>query len=76
MPRLTFTLRDVFWLTLLVAMGVGWWVDRRRRGEQWGQIYYELRKAQSEYGVRTEWEIDSDGKLRATIREGTENRPN
>jgi hypothetical protein len=26
MPRLSFSLRDVFWLTLVVGMGVGWWV--------------------------------------------------
>jgi hypothetical protein len=29
MPRLSFSLRDVFWLTLVVAMGVGWWVEHR-----------------------------------------------
>jgi hypothetical protein len=23
-----FTLRDVFWLTLVVGMGVAWWMDR------------------------------------------------
>jgi hypothetical protein len=27
MPRLSFTLRDVFWLTLVMGMGVGWWID-------------------------------------------------
>jgi hypothetical protein len=31
MPRLSFSLRDVFWLTLVVGMGVGWWVDRSNR---------------------------------------------
>jgi hypothetical protein len=31
MPRLSFTLRDVFWLTLVVGMGVGWWVQARNR---------------------------------------------
>jgi hypothetical protein len=25
-----FTIRDVLWLTALVAMGVGWWMDHRR----------------------------------------------
>jgi hypothetical protein len=25
MTRLSFSLRDVFWLTLVVAMGLGWW---------------------------------------------------
>lgn len=28
MPRLSFSLRDVFWLTLVVGMGVAWAVDR------------------------------------------------
>jgi hypothetical protein len=23
-----FTIRDVLWLTVVVAMGVGWWLDR------------------------------------------------
>jgi hypothetical protein len=25
-----FTIRDMFWLLLVIAMGVGWWMDRRR----------------------------------------------
>jgi len=25
-----FSIRDLFWLTLVVAMGLGWWVDRGR----------------------------------------------
>jgi hypothetical protein len=29
MLRLSFTLRDVFWLTLVVGMGVGWWAQAR-----------------------------------------------
>jgi hypothetical protein len=24
-----FTIRDVLWLTVVVAVGVGWWIDRR-----------------------------------------------
>ena len=27
---LRFTIRDLLWLTALVAMGVAWWVDHRR----------------------------------------------
>ena len=27
--RLRFTMRDLLWLTLMVAMGVGWWIDRQ-----------------------------------------------
>ena len=25
-----FTIRDILWLTALVALGVGWWLDHRR----------------------------------------------
>jgi hypothetical protein len=25
--RLRFTIRDLLWLTLVVAMGLGWWLD-------------------------------------------------
>jgi hypothetical protein len=28
--KLRFTIRDLLWLTLVVAMGVGWWIDSRR----------------------------------------------
>ena len=27
--RLRFTIRDLLWLTLVVALVVGWWIDRR-----------------------------------------------
>jgi len=27
--RLRFTIRDLLWLTLVVALAVGWWIDRR-----------------------------------------------
>lgn len=29
-PMRRFSIRDLFWLTLVVAMGLGWWVDRGR----------------------------------------------
>jgi len=28
-----FTIRDVLWLTVVVAMGLGWWVERKRLAE-------------------------------------------
>jgi hypothetical protein len=31
---LRFTIRDVLWLTLVVAMGAGWWVDRGRLADR------------------------------------------
>jgi hypothetical protein len=29
--RLRFTIRDLLWLTLVVAMGLGWWLDHQMR---------------------------------------------
>jgi hypothetical protein len=26
-----FTIRDVLWLTVVVALAVGWWLDHRRQ---------------------------------------------
>ena len=28
--RLRFTIRDLLWLTLVVAVSVGWWLDNRK----------------------------------------------
>jgi hypothetical protein len=28
--RLRFSVRDLLWLTLVVALAVGWWLDRRK----------------------------------------------
>ena len=28
--RIRFTIRDLLWLTLVVGMAVGWWLDRSR----------------------------------------------
>ena len=31
-----FTIRDVLWLTVVVAVGVGWWIDHsRHQGMTW-----------------------------------------
>lgn len=38
MPMFRFTIRDVLWLTALVAMGVAWWADRSRQVELNGQL--------------------------------------
>ena len=31
--RLRFTIRDLLWLTLVVALAVGWWIDHRNTSE-------------------------------------------
>jgi hypothetical protein len=33
MLRCSFTLRDLFWLALVVGVSVGWWMDRRRSSD-------------------------------------------
>ena len=38
--RFRFTIRDLFWLTALIAMGVGWWLDHRQLDNQ--VSHYEL----------------------------------
>ncbi len=32
--RLSFTIRDLLWLTVVVAVAVGWWLDRGRLQRQ------------------------------------------
>jgi hypothetical protein len=32
--RLRFTIRDLLWLTVVVALAVGWWLDRARIEEK------------------------------------------
>ena len=42
-----FTIRDVLWLTVVVALGVAWWVDRERvrsQGEQNQQLVARFKK--------------------------------
>jgi hypothetical protein len=33
MKRPQLTLRDLFWLTVVLALGIGWWLEYRRHGE-------------------------------------------
>ena len=33
---LRFTIRDMLWLTVVVGMGVGWWIDHRRLSVSFG----------------------------------------
>ena len=41
LPGLRFTLRDLFWATLVAALGLGWWVHAR-------QLRAELASTQSD----------------------------
>jgi hypothetical protein len=49
------TLRDLFWLTIVVALGVGWWLERRR-GAMWeARAEYVRGVFQSDTGWETHW---------------------
>jgi hypothetical protein len=42
--RLRFTTRDLLWLTLVVALAIGWWVDRRSIQRQSAIEFNEFRQ--------------------------------
>jgi hypothetical protein len=55
---LGFTIRDLLWLTLVVALAVGWWIDRSAiRGEldnaNWQRGDYVIRNNELERELRT-----------------------
>ncbi len=55
--RLRFSIRDLLWLTALVALGIGWWCDHRYAVQQLNfciealdQMSQELEEVQAESG--------------------------
>ena len=54
---LRFTIRDLFWLTLVAALAVGWWLDASRRSEELDALKSQLRPANAQQAVRRnlEW---------------------
>ena len=40
--RLRFTIRDLLWLTALLAMGVAWWVDHQYSIKKWSKVHYAI----------------------------------
>jgi hypothetical protein len=42
-----FSIRDLLWLTLVVAMGLGWWVDRQRVLTEFRQLSSDLDRAKA-----------------------------
>jgi hypothetical protein len=42
LPQLS--LRDLFWLVLVCAMGLGWWIDRTRLAGLYGNLIHYIQK--------------------------------
>ena len=51
-----FSIRDLLWLTLVVGLALGWWVDRRRWAERlvvadWQSTLQEQRLREAQYTI-------------------------
>jgi len=60
-----FTVRDLFWLVLVVAMGLAWWLDRQRYKDSFDEARrLEMRLEVAREGLRA-WhkDIDEIGKI-------------
>ena len=44
----SFSIRDLFWLTMVVAMGLGWWLDRGRLAGNHDRLQSEMERAAAE----------------------------
>ena len=59
LPQLS--LRDLFWLVALVAMGCGWWVDRWRLTRERDRIEVELMMVDAAGRDAMPWMISAAG---------------
>ena len=51
-----FTIRDLHWLTVVVALGLAWWVRERQWSSiDWQERAMHLRKEIEEEGWQVEW---------------------
>jgi len=48
LPMFRFTIRDVLWLTVVVGLGVGWFVDSSAREAEQARIWREAMEAREE----------------------------
>jgi hypothetical protein len=46
-----FTIRDVLWLTVVVAVAVGWWVDRQWLEDQAARLKTDLQMSRAVDGL-------------------------
>jgi hypothetical protein len=57
-PMFRFTIRDVLWLTVVVALGVAWWVARRHEREL---ALQNAREQQSQFQIVSEMLLKETG---------------
>jgi hypothetical protein len=64
-----FSIRDVLWLTVVVALAVGWWLNSRPAKVttelEWAAKHQELVNVLRTYGWQVTWEeqeVDCDGR--------------
>ena len=53
-----FSIRDILWLTILVAIAVGWWLDHRASTQTEQQLRLELFAERVEQAQKSVAEID------------------
>jgi hypothetical protein len=63
-----FTIRDVLWLTVVVAVSVGWWVNRR----SWSAQLWEERQRIAEKLLRLQAERDAARAASEILRQQSE----
>ena len=68
---LRFTIRDLLWLTVVVGMGIGWWVDRRQSDRKY-QVGQEFLVNQTNRILESEAQRANDAERK--LREILENR--
>jgi len=83
-PMFRFTIRDVLWLTVVVAFAVGWWIDRDSLISEFQSRLVELRgfvvfanpdiaePLEMRPGDRAIIEMDRDGVLKARREDSAE----
>jgi hypothetical protein len=57
MPLPKLNLRDLFWIVVVVAMGLGWWADSRQKNSRYKKLESE---SDARYQFLREQVLDAD----------------
>ena len=56
---LRFTIRDLLWLTVVVALAIGWWLDHRHASESYADLEKSVNAAQVKLEqMRIQFQLD------------------